>query len=509
MSNTPVQPTGSMPALNSSPTGAVSSTATTTSSIPDTVTPVVSSTTTSTTSSTPTQPPTPTKKKIKPQFLFGILALFILIVGAGVGFVLMNQSAEIRQQAAGYASCAGGVPHDAKTCSGFRQPVRCNNGSFVTLAACASDEFCDSSQNGACVKTARSCAGGVPDGGKACSGLREVVTCRDGSFVNPTACPTGQTCSGGVCSTGGSVTNCGRSGPNTTQCTDKNVGTSCRTISNVAGTCQVTIPGGANSECECRTGAVASPLPSPTPGGACQPLTAACSDTSPCCDGGVCQGVGGNRRCEQQVVGQCGTGVCGGTNGWLGFRCNNLTNGQCLENPQTFSSYGAAAAYAGGCGQVDEVCVGGDYNRNLCGAFHIISTTCGGSVASPTPRPTPSPTPRPTPSPGATPSPDPSPSPSPQVSPSPSPAPICAYVALNKRSVKVGDQVNLTCGMVAGATSYEFRVKLPDGTVVPILASSANSNISSDFPITQTGSHKAQCRICTGGPNSCHEWETL
>lgn len=508
MTNTPVQPTGSTPTPVATPTPATTPTVV----VPPAGSTSASATTSTTTSTTTTTSAssTPPKKKFKPQMIFGALALVILVIGAGVGYFLMNQSAELRQQAAGYASCAGGVPHGSKTCSGFRQPVICNNGAFEQLAACASDEFCDSSANGACKKTARSCAGGVPDGGKACSGLREVVTCQDGSFVNPTACPTGQTCSGGVCGTG-PVTYCDRSGPNTTQCTDKNVGTGCRTLSGVSGSCQVTIPGGANSECECRTGGVVpTPQPTPTPG-ACQPLTAACSETSPCCNGGVCQGVGDNRRCEQQVAGQCGTGVCGGPGGWLGFRCNNLTNGQCLENAQTFDSYSAAHAYASanGCGQVDEVCVGGAQNRNLCGGFHIIASNCGGSIPTPlpTPRPTPSPTPRPTPSPtpGVTPSPVPTPSPSP--SPSPSPAPICAYVALNKASVKVGDNVNLTCGVVAGATSYEFRIKLPNGTTQSITPKSANSNISSDFQVTATGAYKAQCRICVG--STCHEWEAL
>lgn len=283
-------------------------------------------------------------KSIKPRYIVASLVILLLLIGGAIGLYLVSRPQEIRQQAAGYASCAGGVAHDARACAGFRQPVLCQNGAFQDLPDCTAAQFCE----------------------------------------------------GGVCK--------------------------------LSSTSTPPPP-------------VATPVASPPGGGSCQPLTAACSDTSPCCEGGVCQGAGGNRRCEQQVVGQCGTGVCGGTNGWLGFRCNNLTNGQCLENPQTFSSYGAAASYAGGCGQVDEVCVGGTNNRKLCGSFHIFNSSCGG-VGGPDPTPTtnpsPSASPRVTPTPvvsptpGVTPTPEVTPTPAvtptPEVSPtpgvSPSPTPI-------------------------------------------------------------------------------------
>lgn len=419
-------------------------------------------------SASPTPPANPSsgnKRKFSPQIMLAALGLLILVIGAGVGFFLMNQSQEIRQQAAGYASCAGGVPHNGLACSGFRQPVRCVNGSFETLTACTSSQRCDS---GLCVNTERDCAGGVKHGQTACSGLRTQVTCNDGSFVNETPCANNETCQSGRCGGGPAGTSSPTPRPSV------------------------------------------SPQPSASPGnGTCRGIGESCDDgANSCCGGGVCQGVGGNRICQVQQD-TCNDpdsnndGVCGGNQGWLGFRCNNLSNGQCLENPQTFNSYNDAYNYAStnGCGQVDEVCVGGWKNRDLCGSFQIIATNCGGSV--PTPQPSPRPTPRPTPTPGVTPSPEPSPSPG----VSPSPGPICAYVAINKPNVVVGDQINLTCGIIPGVSRYEFRISLPDGSIQAIQPASENSNISANFAITQTGAHKAQCRICTG--NACQEWETL
>ena len=136
-----------------------------------------------------------------------------------------------------------------------------------------------------------------------------------------------------------------------------------------------------------------------------------------CCHGLVCQnGVTGQLRCEQPRIdpnSQCPGGRCGGAGGWLGFNCSRLTNGQCLENPATFNDYASASAYAGNCGQVDEVCVGGTNNRRLCGNFEIFSSSCGrtennnnnnnnNNNLTPTPTPTLTNTPTPTPTPTIT-----------------------------------------------------------------------------------------------------------
>jgi hypothetical protein len=236
----------------------------------------------------------------------------------------------------------------------------------------------------------------------------------------------------------------------TNDCTDKSVGVACKTTSGVSGSCHLLSSGGANSECDCRTGGGGgSPLPSSSPGGQCAQALASCSingdGSSTCCAGLVCQnGVNGSARCEDPGTADVcpGGGVCGGANGWIGFKCNQLSSGECHDNDQTFGSYGAAAAYAGSCGQADEVCVGGTKNRQLCGDFTIFSSGCGsgGNQGSPnpsvppsgepTPHPTPNPTPGVTPSPVASPTPGvtPSPvaSPTPGVTPSPSPIPpVC------------------------------------------------------------------------------------
>lgn len=365
----------------------------------------------STAGTTPPASKPPQKRRY--QLLFAVVGLLILLVGSGVGFVLMQRSAEIRQQAAvAYADCPNhNLKHGQTICSGFQTIQQCQNGVLVNYSTCGPGKRCAGTPNATCVD----------------------------NTASPTPAP--------------------------------------------------------------------SVAPSP---GSCQPLGAACDDvTNLCCTGGTCQGVGTNRRCEAKQdtcndPNSDNDGVCGGNQGWLGFRCNNLTNGQCLENSQTFNNYQDAYNYASanGCGQVDEVCVGGWKNRQLCGSFQVIASNCGGSI--PTPQPSPQPSPHPTPTPGVTPSPVPSPS----ISPTPTPAPVCAYIAVNKANIVVGDNVTFTCGLIPGASRYEFRVRLPDGTITNLSPEEDNSNISESFQIAQQGDYKAQCRICVG-PGACQEWEAL
>jgi hypothetical protein len=73
-----------------------------------------------------------------------------------------------------------------------------------------------------------------------------------------------------------------------------------------------------------------------------------------------------------------------------------------------------------------------------------------------------------------------------------------------------GNTVTFTCGQVAGAARYEFRVRLPDGNTTSILPVSTNSNVSQPYNITSSGAYKVQCRICTGaGANTCQAYESL
>ncbi len=414
MSDNAVKPQGTFPASTSTPAAPLP---------PSPQSTIVDPAKVSSAGPAPVPPTSPTpvaakppQKKGRSQLLFAAVGLLILLIGSGVGFVLLQRSAEIRQQAAvAYADCPNhNLKHGETICSGFQTVQQCQNGALVNFRTCGTGQHCAGTPNATCVD----------------------------NEATPTPRP--------------SVT----------------------------------------------------PAPSP---GSCQPLGGTCDDTAnPCCAGGTCQGVGTNRRCEAQQdtcndPNSDNDGVCGGNQGWIGFRCSNLSNGQCLQNPQTFNNYQDAYNYASanGCGQVDEVCVGGWKNRDLCGSFQIIASNCGGSI--PTPQPSPQPSPRPTPTPGVTPSPVPSPS----VSPTPTPAPVCAYIAVNKANIVVGDNVSFTCGLISGATKYEFRVRLPDGTITTLAASGSTSNISEPFQITQQGDYKAQCRICVGPSATCQEWETL
>ncbi len=202
-----------------------------------------------------------------------------------------------------------------------------------------------------------------------------------------------------------------------------------------------------------------------------------------CCGGLVCQGVAGSRLCQQQNANDCApTDHCGGNQGYIGFHCTNLTNGQCNSNPQTFDTMEAAVAYAGTCGQADTVCAA---QRNLCGGFTIFSSGCTPTSTNP-PASTP---------PGVTPTPI---------------GPVCLNIAMSKPNPVVGDTVTFTCGTVAGAARYEFRVKLPDGTIQNLATSTTSVNVSTSFTVNSSGSHFAQCRLCTGAAEStCQAYSSI
>jgi hypothetical protein len=203
-------------------------------------------------------------------------------------------------------------------------------------------------------------------------------------------------------------------------------------------------------------------------------------------DTNQCQDGNNNRDSDYVLLCECPNGCSyktdnstgGGGGGWV---CDQ----NCHKVPKGTSS-GAT------CQQTDFVHQG---TSDYCGVSNITcpaSCQGGGGGGSPAPSPTP-----PT---------------SPGVSPSPSPAPgSCQSIQVDKTSVKKGDKIHFTCGQVATATRYQFRVKMPSGGFQTVLAASgsANKNISEDFTITESGNFKAQCRICTGTPATCQAWETL
>lgn len=77
----------------------------------------------------------------------------------------------------------------------------------------------------------------------------------------------------------------------------------------------------------------------------------------------------------------------------------------------------------------------------------------------------------------------------------------------------VGEQVTFTCGDVAGAFRYEFRIKglTPDNAIFAqiIAPIAADSNVSQAYTIDQPATYTAECRVCTGtDANTCQPWET-
>lgn len=171
---------------------------------------------------------------------------------------------------------------------------------------------------------------------------------------------------------------------------------------------------------------------------------------------------------------------------YIKFTCNacSYTTGsdgvqawRCNDNPQEFTGTAPTLA-AGQCGQVDQI----DGTGAFCGISQI---NCDGSCRNTPPS---SPTP-------------------PPVTPTPGVGPVCMNVTISKPNPAVGDSVTFTCGLVAGVNHYEFRVKLPNGTIQPI---ASTSNVSSPFTIASAGSHTAQCRICTGADAStCQAYGSL
>ncbi len=158
---------------------------------------------------------------------------------------------------------------------------------------------------------------------------------------------------------------------------------------NIDGVCRCTFVGtigsGATAKANCACVAITQP---PTTGGNTGGGTntqgggtgttadgASCTTTAQCRPGAYCQGRENARKCQRPAPNQCpGNGTC---TGYLAFKCTKLSaTGECLDNPQTVASLAAGMAYSAGCGQVDQVCVGGDRNRQLCGEFIVQDNSC-------------------------------------------------------------------------------------------------------------------------------------
>ncbi len=197
----------------------------------------------------------------------------------------------------------------------------------------------------------------------------------------------------------GACTNICRSGcggsDNPTQCVNGCPGACANICSGgsgyVCGNGRCDSPGESQSNCPQDCGSPATGAPS------CAGALQSC-ESKACCSGYVCQGNTGSRVCQAVNNGSCNSGGarCGGSQGYIGFKCSSLTNGQCNSNAATFDSMSAASAYAGGCGQADQVWVGGPCNRQLCGDYSISSNSCTSTTQAP-PATTPPTTPPATP----------------------------------------------------------------------------------------------------------------
>lgn len=103
---------------------------------------------------------------------------------------------------------------------------------------------------------------------------------------------------------------------------------------------------------------------------------------------------------------------------------------------------------------------------------------------------------------------------SPTASPTSTPAPLCISISMSSNSgsgvLNPGTQVTFTCGQVAGANRYEFRVILPGKQIVSLQPTIAGSRVSQVYTLPNTGTFGAQCRICTGAAGeTCTAWEEL
>lgn len=81
------------------------------------------------------------------------------------------------------------------------------------------------------------------------------------------------------------------------------------------------------------------------------------------------------------------------------------------------------------------------------------------------------------------------------------PAPMCLAISMSPTAPAINDTVTFTCAQVAGVSNYGFRVIQPNGTISDL---SSQGNVSSPYTIAQSGTYRAECRLCTT-PN-CEEW---
>lgn len=99
--------------------------------------------------------------------------------------------------------------------------------------------------------------------------------------------------------------------------------------------------------------------------------------------------------------------------------------------------------------------------------------------------------------------------PPPGSSPTPPVGPQCLSIDISNENPVIGESVTFTCGNVASAAMYQFRVgSAASPSAMTTLA--ATGRVSEPFIVTDSGEWFAQCRICTGQDEStCQPYESI
>lgn len=137
--------------------------------------------------------------------------------------------------------------------------------------------------------------------------------------------------------------------------------------------------------------------------GVCGPQGTSCNPGDPNACGVGCSAqnwactvdpASGQSVCNQHGGNQCPGGSCTGI---AAYHCNSAFGAECHDgkvdfDPYNTANWNSAKNHMAGCGQVDQVCVGGSRDRLGCGNFEISRSNCPGTNTRP---PTPTSTPRP------------------------------------------------------------------------------------------------------------------
>jgi hypothetical protein len=326
-----------------------------------------------------------------------------------------------------------------------------------------------------------------------CFNSTTAATCGSGGNYSTSPCASGDICTNGSCQHSTCTTPGDKvciSGEEYT-CQGANYN---KTASSCTTTASWICPSGSHTSgtsataamCACTKPGTTSPLitfpntqslPSTCKSGSGGGTTCSCGDgttqpkgTSTCaqvCTGHEQAGGGG---------GSCSNGCCTatGTNQVAVHRCDGpLVNGACSD-PHFTTQSGTVCLDSNFCGSMQLDIVDANGNETGTGGVSTNGNSCGGTTG-----------------------------------------PVCLNLSISKSNPKVGDSVTFTCGNVAGATKYEFRVKLPDGTIQALSTTASTTanpkpRTSTALTISSQGAYAAQCRICTGANGStCQQYESF